>query len=73
MATSYFGTMMAVQTTLGSTANRQLNGNVQWTLATSLAYTDSPVKMSPLGSDAIIVTGSGSAGCQDLRHHVHRR
>ena len=41
-----------------------VNGNVQWTLSTSLAYTDSPVKMSPLGSDAIIVTGSGSAGAK---------
>ena len=41
-----------------------VNGNVQWTLSTSLAYTYSPVKMSPLGSDAIIVTGSGSAGAK---------
>jgi len=41
-----------------------VNGNVQWTLSTSLAYTYSPVKMSALGSDAIIVTGSGSAGAK---------
>jgi len=41
-----------------------VNGNVQWTLSTSLAYTYSPVKLSALGSDAIIVTGSGSAGAK---------
>ena len=41
-----------------------VGGNVQWTLETSLAYTYSPVKMSPLGSDAIIVTGSGSVGAK---------
>jgi hypothetical protein len=34
-----------------------VNGNVQWTLSTSLAYTDSITFMSPLGSDAIIVAG----------------
>ena len=41
-----------------------VDGNVQWTLETSLAYTYSPVKMSPLGGDAIIVTGSGSVGAK---------
>ena len=50
-----------------------VGGNVQWTLETSLAYTaPSALKMSALGSDAIIVTGVGGAmGCQDLRHHGH--
>ena len=34
-----------------------VNGNVQWTLSTSLAYTDSITSMSPLRGDAIIVAG----------------
>ena len=39
-----------------------VNGNVQWTLETSLAYTYSPVKMSPLGGDAIVVTPQTPTG-----------
>jgi hypothetical protein len=39
-----------------------VDGNVQWTLESSEEYFYTPVNMSALGSDAIIVTGSGSAG-----------
>ena len=39
-----------------------VNGNVQWTLETSLAYTYSPATMSPLGSDAIVVTPQTPTG-----------
>ena len=41
-----------------------VDGNVQWTLESSIEYFYTPVKMSALGSDAIIVTGSGSAGAK---------
>ena len=38
------------------------NGNVSWSLETDLAYSYYPVLASGLASDAIVVTGSGSAG-----------
>ena len=38
------------------------NGNVSWTQETDLAYSYYPVLASGLASDAIVVTGSGSAG-----------
>ena len=41
-----------------------VDGKVQWTLKSSIEYLYTPVKMSALGSDAIIVTGSGSAGAK---------
>ena len=41
-----------------------VDGNVQWTLKSSIEYFYTPVKMSALGSDAIIVTGSGSVGAK---------
>mgnify|MGYP000598196692 CR=1 FL=1 len=41
-----------------------VDGNVQWTLESSEEYFYTPVKMSALGSDAIIVSGSGSAGAK---------
>jgi hypothetical protein len=40
------------------------NGNVSWTLQTNLAFTYYPVLVSGLASDAIVVTGSGSAGAK---------
>ena len=40
------------------------NGDVSWTLQTNLAFTYSPVLASGLASDAIVVTGSGSAGAK---------
>ena len=40
------------------------NGDVSWTQETDLAFTYYPVLASGLASDAIVVTGSGSAGAK---------
>jgi len=53
-----------------------VNGNVQWTLGASLARTAAvPLKMSALGSDAIIVTGVDSpanANIYDIIYNPER-
>ena len=53
-----------------------VNGNVQWTLDSSLARTAAvPLKMSALGSDAIIVTGvdsSTNANIYDIIYNPER-